>query len=93
MVFGGIAGLLAAVIYTIVTGKLMLTKRRIVYGLPARAAALLALVPMMLLVAYSVRVGGIVRLPGGIGIYLGTLGASVAIAFAVGWPYGEPPRQ
>lgn len=36
------------VVYILATGKLTLTKKRVVYGMPARAAALLGLVPMML---------------------------------------------
>jgi hypothetical protein len=90
---GGIVGLLVAVIYTLVTGKLVLNKRRVVYGTPARAAALLSLVPLMLVVILCKVQGGITVMPGGILWFLGGLIASVALGCAVAWPFGEPPRQ
>jgi peptidoglycan/LPS O-acetylase OafA/YrhL len=92
VIFGGIIGLLVAVVYTIVTGKLKLTQHRIAYGMPARAAALLGLVPLMLLSAVSVRVGGIANMPDGIAIFLGTLVLCVIVMYGVAWPFGEEPR-
>lgn len=92
MIVGGIVGLLIAVIYTLVTGKLQLSKTRMVYGTPARGAALLGLVPLMLLTAFAVRVGGIANLPNGILVFLGALAASIGVIYAVGWPFSESPR-
>ena len=92
MIVGGIVGLLVAVIYTLVTGKLQLTRSRIAYGTPARAAALLGLVPLMLLTAFAVRVGGIGNLPNGIGLFLIALALSICVIYMVGWPFGESPR-
>jgi hypothetical protein len=93
LIFGAIAGLLIAVAYTLVTGKLKLTKDRVTYGTPARAAALLGLAPLMLLVASAVRSGGIANQPGGIFLFLGTLIGCVFIIYAVAWPFGESPRS
>lgn len=93
LITGGIVGLLIAVIYTVVTGKLKLSKTRVTYGMPARAAALLGLAPVMLLSALAVRVGGIDHLPGGILLFLGALIVSVIVIYAVAWPFGEPPRD
>ncbi|HLJ54527.1 MAG TPA: hypothetical protein VKT77_05760 [Chthonomonadaceae bacterium] len=92
MILGGMMGLLAAVAYTIFTGRFTLTKTRIAYGMPARAAALLALVPVMLVCAYAIRLGGIANMPNGIAVFLCGLVASIAVGYAVAWPFGEPPR-
>lgn len=90
MITGGMAGLLVMVIYTLVAGKLKLTKDRVTYGTPARAAALLGLVPLMLLAAFAVRSGGMMSQP--ILLFLGALVASIAVIYAVAWPFGESPR-
>ena len=92
MIYGGIAGLLIAVIYTLVTGKLKLTKNRVTYGMPARSAALLGLAPVMLLCAWAVKAGGILNIPNGILLFLGALVLSIVVIYAVAWPFGEPPR-
>jgi len=92
VIFGGIAGLLIAVVYTLVTGKLKLTKDRVTYGMPARSAALLGLAPVMLLCAWAVRTGGIMNMPNGAVYFLGALVLSVIVIYAVAWPFGEPPR-
>lgn len=92
MIYGGIAGLLIAVVYTLVTGKLKLTKDRVTYGMPARSAALLGLAPVMLLCAWAVQVGGILNIPNGILLFLGGLVLSIIVIYAVAWPFGEPPR-
>src|SRR4051794_12157944 len=89
---GGITALLVMAVYTLVTGKLTLTKTRVVYGMPARATALLGLVPLMLVCAYSVRLGGIANLSYGLPLFFGALAASVAVIYAVGWMFGESPR-
>ncbi len=93
MVVGGIVILLIVVIYTIATGRLALGRNRVTYGMPARAAALLGLVPMMLLVSFSVRLGGIANVPGGLFLFVGVLVASFAVIYAVGWPFGESIRR
>lgn len=80
------------VVYTLVTGKLTLTKTRAVYGMPARAIALLALAPLMLVCAYAIRLGGIANMPNGIWLFLGGLAASIGTVYVVGWPFGERPR-
>jgi hypothetical protein len=90
LITGGMAALLLMVIYTIATGKLKLTKDRVTYGTPARAAALLGLVPLMLLAAFAVRTGGMMSQP--ILLFLGVLVASVAVIYAIAWPFGETPR-
>jgi hypothetical protein len=92
VIYGGILGLLIAVVYTLATGKIKLTKDRVTYGMPARAAALLGLVPVMLLCAWAVRSGGILNIPNGILLFLGALIMSVVVIYAVAWPFGEPPR-
>jgi hypothetical protein len=92
MIFGGIAGLLIAVVYTLITGKLQLAKTRVAYGTPARAAALLGLVPIMVLCALAVPAGGIIKLPGGMLLFLGGLIVSIIIIYVIAWPFGEPPR-
>ena len=93
MIVGGLIGLLIGVIYTLVTGKLQLTKTRVAYGTPARAAALLALAPLMFLFATAMRDGGITNKPGGVMLFLGTLVASIVVIYAVGWPFSEAPRE
>jgi len=93
LIIGGMSALLIAVFYTIVTGKLRLNKTRVTYGTPARGAALLGLVPMMLLCAYSIRFGGILHLSNAIPIFLGVFLISFAVIYTVGWSFGEPPRS
>ena len=93
MIGGGILGMLIMVIYTLATGKLTLSKTRVVYGMPARAIALLCLVPMMLVCAYAIRLGGIANMPNGIGLFLAAFVVSIIIVYALGWPFSESPRR
>jgi len=85
--------MLVMVIYTLATGKLTLSKTRVVYGMPARAIALLCLAPLMLVCAYAIRLGGIASMPNGFGLFLGALVLSIGIAYALGWPFSESPRR
>ena len=93
MIFGALGGLLVAVAVTLITGKLQLAKNRIVYGTPARMIALAGLLPLAGLVIHVLTTGRTVNQPGGIGMFLGALAASVLLMYALGWPMGEPPRQ
>jgi hypothetical protein len=92
MIFGGIAGLLVAVAYTLVTGKLQLTKNRIIYGPVARVVAVASLLPLVAVVGYVLATGRTVTQPGGLGLFLGALIACVILNYALGWRFGEPPR-
>ena len=93
MIGGGLVGMLVMVVYTLVTGKLTLTKTRVVYGTPARAAVLLGLVPLMLVCAYCIRLGGIANLPNGLWMFLGALIVSIVVIYAVGWSFGGSPSR
>ncbi len=93
MIFGAIAGLLAAVGYTLVTGRLQLTKKRIVYGTPARIAAVAGVIPLAGLTAYVVSTGHTVLKPGGMGLFVAEIVASIVVIYAIGWPLGEDPRS
>lgn len=92
MIYGAIAGLLAAIGYTLVIGKLQLTKNRIVYATPARIIALLGLLPLLGLVFYVKTTGHTVLEPGGMGRFVGAIAACILIMYGLGWPLGRPPR-
>ena len=93
MIFGALGGLLVAVTLTLITGRLQLTKKRIVYDTPARVIALLSLLPLLGLVLTVLRTGRTVNQPGGLGIFLAAIAACVLLMYALGWPRGEPPRE
>ena len=93
MIFGAIAGLLIAVGFTLVTGRLQLTKKRIVYGTPARITAVLGLIPLAGLTAYAVTTGHTVNKSGGIGLFVAAILGCLVMMYAVGWPLGEEPRS
>ena len=93
MIGGGLVAMLVRVVYTLVTGKLTLTKTRVVYGTPARAAVLLGLVPLMLVCAYAIRLGGIANHPNGLWMFLGALIVSIVVIYAVGWSFGGSPSR
>lgn len=93
MIFGALGGLLVAVTITLITGRSQLTKNRIVYGTPARVIALASLIPLAGLVLYVLKTGRTVNQAGGIGVFLGTLAASVLLMYVLGWALGGPPRE
>lgn len=93
MIFGAIGGLLVVVVLALVTGRLQLTKSRIVYDTSARVIALVSLIPLLALVVTVLRTGRTVNQPGGIGIFLAAIAACVLLMYALGWPQGEPPRE
>ena len=90
---GALAGLIAAVVMTLIKGKLQLTKERVVYDTPARVIALVSLLPLLVLIVCMVRTKSTVNDPGGIGMVLLTIAASIALMYGIGWGLGETPRQ
>jgi hypothetical protein len=92
MIGGALGGLLIAIAYTLVTGKLQLTKKHIVYGLPARVSALLGLLPFAALILHLLSTKRTGTEPGGLGIFAATLALCVVVIYATGWKYGEQPR-
>lgn len=93
MITGALAGLLVAIVFTLVTGKLQLTKNRIVYDTPARIIALVSLLPVLGLVAYMLATKTTVNQPGGMGLFVLALVSSVVLMYAIGWRLGEMPRR
>lgn len=92
MILGALAGLLVAVAIALVTGKLQLTKSRIVYGTHARVTVAAGLVPIAALVVYLVATGHTINKPGGMGLFVAAIAASVALMYGIGWPLGEDSR-
>ena len=92
-VMGALAGLLLTVVMTLLKGKLQLTKDRIVYDTPAKVIALVSLLPIAGLVTYMVATKSTVNTLGGMGLFLFTITASIALMYGIGWRLGEPPRQ
>ena len=92
MIGGALGGLLVAIAYTLITGKLQLTKSHIVYGVPARVSALFGLIPLEALGVYFSITAQTVLQPGGLGLFAGTLVASILFIYGAGWRFGEPPR-
>lgn len=93
MITGSLAGLLLGIMFTLITGKLQLTKKRVVYGTPARMIALVSLLPMVGLVIYMVTTQTTVYDPGGMTAFLVTIVGSVVLMYALGWGLGETPRR
>ena len=93
MITGALAGLLIGVVFTLVTGKLQLTKNRVVYDTPARMIALVSLLPILGLAAYMVATKTTVYETGGMGLFLFALVSSIVLMYAIGWRLGETPRR
>jgi hypothetical protein len=92
MGMGALGGLIIAIIYTIVTGKLQLTKKRIVYGTPARMVAAASLLP--LIGAFGCIFGmRLVGKPEALGAIVAGIVLSLVLMYAVGWGLAEAPRQ
>jgi hypothetical protein len=92
MIAGALGGLLIGIVYTLITGRLQLTKGRIVYGSRARLVALAGLIPFVSLLIYIVATGATVTKETGLQVFFILIGSSVAILYGLGWPMGEPPR-
>ena len=91
MIFGAIAGLLAAVGYTLATGRLQRAKGRIAYGTPARLTAIAELMPLAGLTGYAVSTGHTVNEPGGMGLFVTAILGCIVVIYGIGWPLGQKP--
>ncbi len=93
MVYGAIAGLFLAAAYTLLTGRLQLTKERVVYGTAARVLAVLSLLPVTGLAVFA-RVSGQTTQTGrGMALFLLAMAASIGILYGGGWRLAAPPRR
>lgn len=86
---GGIAGLMLFVTAVVLTGRLPLTRQRSAQGTPARAAALLGMLPMMLLTTFAMRHGGLMNMQGGYVLFLAALIVCIGVIYGVAWPFSR----
>jgi hypothetical protein len=104
MVLGAEIGMLAMGLYALVTGKLILTKKRVVRGAAARLLALFALMPLPMTVIVAVVLGFLAAMLGmrvdegafkfaGIFIELTALVLSLIAVYAIGWAVGSDPAD
>ena len=101
MILGAEIGLLIMGIYALATGKLTLTKRRVVRGTRARLLAIIALLPIPITVLLGMILGIIFIGQGrsvsgsefrwmATGIEAGVVVLCVIALYAIGWRLAEP---
>jgi hypothetical protein len=103
MILGAEIALVVLGIYALVKGKLTLTKKKVVYGTPARLLAIIAFLPMPLSLMIGVIYGVVLTVKGQdvtspgvrltmIGIEAGVLILCTAALYGLGWQLAKPPE-
>ena len=80
-------------LYMLITGKLPLTKNRIVYDTPARLIVLISILPFLGFLIYMAKIRNTVPQPGAHWQFLGSFIVYLLLTYIIGWPLGQPPRQ